>query len=72
MTSKLNVGPLPCFVYGDKYASLLIDNVPVPEFVVFKLAGVAQSYQNHFLLLWENSQPLFAPVNHRCEQRITV
>ena len=58
VTPKRNIGPLPCFIYGDKYVVALADFVMAPRFVVFNLPSCAQSQREHFQSLWDDASPL--------------
>jgi transcriptional regulator with XRE-family HTH domain len=55
--SKHYVGPVPYYVYGDKHALVLMEDRVAFKFIVFRSASLAQSYRNHFAVLWESATP---------------
>jgi hypothetical protein len=55
---KHNLGPTPYIVCGDKHALILEEGGAAFRFVVFNLGSLAQSYREHFCLLWNEATPL--------------
>jgi transcriptional regulator with XRE-family HTH domain len=51
---------LPCFLYGNKYATLVPDNVSA-HFAVFSISQAARDYHNEFASLWNNAREISSP-----------
>ena len=55
--SRQNVGDVPFYVYGDKFAIVMFSEEPAPQVVVISSPLVSKAYREQFEILWQNSKP---------------
>jgi transcriptional regulator with XRE-family HTH domain len=55
---KVHIGPISYVEYGTRHALILIESPGGMTFVIFHLVGLAKSYKDHFLSVWENASPI--------------
>jgi hypothetical protein len=53
---KQDVGNVPFYVYGDKFAILTFGEENPPQIVVISSKLVSKAYREQFEILWENSK----------------
>jgi len=55
---KENIDRLPCFIYGDRYATIMhVESLP-PQFVGFKIPRMARTCFSQFQHAWGYGQPV--------------
>jgi transcriptional regulator with XRE-family HTH domain len=55
--AKETLGPTSYFMYGDKQASISLDDDMHFMFAVFNIPYLVREHKNHFLSLWEKGSP---------------
>jgi transcriptional regulator with XRE-family HTH domain len=55
-----HIGAASYFVYGSKYAIVLAEGNSAFRFIVLDSLNLAQSFRNHFIMLWELAPPIYA------------
>ena len=52
---KQNIGDVPFYVYGDKFAIIMFSGDPTPQIIVISSELVSKAYREQFEVLWQNS-----------------
>ena len=59
MVPRQIIDRFPCFIYGDRYATIVhIDSFLPPQFVICRVPHTARSYRDEFQDVWKAGQPM--------------
>jgi hypothetical protein len=71
MIREKSIGPSSFVLYGNNYAIVLKEGHSAFRFIVIKSLAMTRSFSEHFLSLWDNSQPFMTAVTAK-QLRITT
>ena len=66
--SKNYVYSVPFYIYGDKYAIIIVDSDLSPKITVIQSLVLAEAFRQQFYSMWEKASPLVYPNNLKIEK----